>query len=140
MHFHAVWDSVGRLYDHRPDARVGEAAIHSQQGAAGNSRRAGQLTGLWNSNIIVAVHVPLPRLSLSSEFASTVVRDGTARWIFFCTDGAVRRRQWSWRRFRFVQTAPWVEKLHSDLVGIFHADPEIQLISTDLDSPFADDG
>jgi len=30
------------------------ASKKAEQGAAGNSRRAGQLTGLWNPNIIVA--------------------------------------------------------------------------------------
>jgi hypothetical protein len=29
-----------------------------------------------------------------------------------------------------------VEKLHADLVSIFQADPEVQIISTSLDSPF----
>ena len=55
---------------------------------------------------------------------------------FFCTDGAPGRRKWSWRRFRFMDTAPWAEKLHGDLVSIFRADPDVQLISTDLDSLF----
>lgn len=58
---------------------------------------------------------------------------------FFCTDAAVGPRQWSWRRFRFVDTMPWVERLHEDMVSIFRADPEVELISTDLDSPFLSD-
>jgi len=58
---------------------------------------------------------------------------------FFCTDGAVGRKKWSWKRFRFVDTAPWAEKLHEDLVAIFHADPEVQLINTACEDPFADD-
>jgi hypothetical protein len=58
---------------------------------------------------------------------------------FYCTDGAVGRRKWSWSRFRFVDTKPWADKLHSDLVSIFRTDPEIQLPHTELDSPFADD-
>jgi len=29
--------------------------------------------------------------------------------------------------------------LHSDLVSIFLADPDIQVLGTELDSPFADD-
>lgn len=56
----------------------------------------------------------------------------------FCTDGATGARRWSWRRFRFVDTAPWVEKLHQDLLAIFRADPEVEIVATDLDSPFAD--
>ena len=58
---------------------------------------------------------------------------------FFCTDGAVGPRQWSWKRFRFVDTTPWVEKLHDDMVSIFHTDPEVEVVSTDLDEPFPSD-
>jgi hypothetical protein len=57
----------------------------------------------------------------------------------FCTDGATGPRKWSWRRFRFIETRPWTEKLHQDLVSIFRADPEINVISTALDSPFPED-
>ena len=38
-----------------------------------------------------------------------------------------------------MSTLPWVEKLHAELVSIFRADPEVDLISTDLDAPFVDD-
>jgi hypothetical protein len=58
----------------------------------------------------------------------------------FCTDGAAAPRKWSWRRFRFVETKPWSEKLHGDLVSIFRADPEIEIVSTRLDSPFPENG
>jgi hypothetical protein len=58
----------------------------------------------------------------------------------FCTDGATARKKWSWRTFRFVDTTPYVNKLHEDLVSIFRADGEVQLLGTDLDSPFVDDG
>ncbi len=57
----------------------------------------------------------------------------------FCTDGAMARKKWSWRRFRFVDTTPYVNKLHEDLVSIFRADSEVQVLATDLDSPFVDD-
>lgn len=57
----------------------------------------------------------------------------------FCTDGATGGRKWSWRNFRFMDTAPWVSKLHEDLVSIFRADPEVEVISTDRDSPFAEE-
>ena len=58
---------------------------------------------------------------------------------FYCTDGATGPRKWSWRRFRFVDTTPYVNKLHNDLVSIFQADPEVQVLSTTLDSPFSDE-
>jgi hypothetical protein len=59
---------------------------------------------------------------------------------FFCTDGAAGPRKWSWRSFRFIDTGPWVERLHEDLAAIFRGDPEVQLVRTDLDSPFPEEG
>ncbi len=64
-------------------------------------------------------------------------RDGP--FDFFCTAGVFGRKKWSWSKFRFVDTAPWVEKLHEDMVAIFRADPEVQLVRTDLEEPFAED-
>ena len=58
----------------------------------------------------------------------------------FCTDGATAPRKWSWSRFRFVDTSPYVNKLHDDLVAIFRADRDVQVLATDLDSPFAEEG
>ena len=57
----------------------------------------------------------------------------------FCTDGATSAKKWSWRKFNFIDTTPWVVKLHEDLVLIFQADPEVQVVSTSLDSPFAEE-
>jgi hypothetical protein len=57
----------------------------------------------------------------------------------YVTAGVVEPRQWSWRQFRFVATAPAVARLHADLVAIFGMDPEVQVLGTDLDAPFADD-
>jgi len=58
---------------------------------------------------------------------------------FFCTDAAVGPRQWSWKKFRFVDTTPWAEKLHNDLVSIFRADPEVELVGADLEEPYPKD-
>ena len=57
----------------------------------------------------------------------------------FCTDGMTAVREWSWRKFRMIDTTPWAAKLHEDLVSIFRADPEVELVSTSLDSPFPAD-
>ena len=59
----------------------------------------------------------------------------------YVTDGAVRERQWSWRRLRVESTgaAAAATTLHSDLISIFSADPDVQVLATDLDSPFVDD-
>jgi hypothetical protein len=57
----------------------------------------------------------------------------------FCTDGATSSRIWSWRKFAFIDTAPWAQKLHGDLVAIFRSDGEIEVVSTSLDEPFAEE-
>jgi hypothetical protein len=53
-----------------------------------------------------------------------------------CVAGAPEPRMWSWRSFRFIDTLPWVEKLHQDLVWIFQADMDIKVVGTCFDSPF----
>jgi hypothetical protein len=57
----------------------------------------------------------------------------------FCTDGAVSPKKWSWKKLGFIDTTPWKTKLHEDLVAIFKADPEVQIVSTEADAPFSDD-
>jgi hypothetical protein len=47
---------------------------------------------------------------------------------FVCTDGAPTAKKWSWRKLRCIDTSPWVNKLHDDLVAIFEADKDIRLI------------
>ncbi|MCA3174187.1 MAG: hypothetical protein ING36_01405 [Burkholderiales bacterium] len=53
----------------------------------------------------------------------------------YCTDGAISKKAWSWRKFRFFDTSPWVEKLHEDMASIFQSDPDIQVLSTCLEEP-----
>lgn len=57
----------------------------------------------------------------------------------YVTDGAVSARPWSWRRFRFVDTEAAVSQLHADLIAIFRADRDVQLLSTDSDAPLIDE-
>jgi hypothetical protein len=57
----------------------------------------------------------------------------------YCTDGATAPKKWSWRRFRFVDTTHYVTKSHNDLVSIFRDDHDVQVLATDLDSPFEGD-
>jgi hypothetical protein len=59
---------------------------------------------------------------------------------FYCTDGATAPKVWSWRKFKFIDTTAWTTKLHSDLVAIFRSDPEVEVVSTELDSPFEEGG
>jgi hypothetical protein len=54
---------------------------------------------------------------------------------FCCTDGAVAERIWDWRRFRFIDTAPWAEALHGELLAIFGDDPEVELLGSGPDFP-----
>lgn len=37
-------------------------------------------------------------------------------------------RRWSWSRFRFVDSTPIVTKLFEDVVAIFKADPEVEVL------------
>lgn len=58
-------------------------------------------------------------------------RPGAAEPVeFVCSAGAVGVKQWSWRRFRRVDTRPWVEKLQSDLLVIFRADDGVEVVGT----------
>jgi hypothetical protein len=52
-----------------------------------------------------------------------------------CPDGAVAKRIWDWRRFRFIDTAPWAEALHGELLAIFRDDPEVELLGSSPDFP-----
>lgn len=54
---------------------------------------------------------------------------------FFTTDGATGPRKWSWKRFRFVDTSPWVDKLHQDLLAIFHADEDVEIVGVSEECP-----
>lgn len=54
---------------------------------------------------------------------------------FVCTDGAPGPRKWSWRGFRFVDTSPWVEKLHEDLMSVFQADQGVQIVGVTEEFP-----
>jgi hypothetical protein len=59
----------------------------------------------------------------------------------YVTDGAVKERKWSWRKFGLVSTGATAAatKLHADLVSILSTDPDVQVLATDLDSPFVED-
>jgi hypothetical protein len=38
-------------------------------------------------------------------------------------------RRWSWRRFRFVDTGPRVERLNADVLALFADDPAIEILT-----------
>lgn len=44
-------------------------------------------------------------------------------------------RRWSWRRFRFVDTSPRVERLNADVLAVFEGDPEIEVLGYLDDTP-----
>ena len=54
---------------------------------------------------------------------------------FACTDGATGPKKWSWTTFRFVDTSPWVNKLHDDLMAVFHADDDVQIVGVSNEFP-----
>lgn len=55
---------------------------------------------------------------------------------FVCTDGAPGRRIWNWKRFRYINTEPWVTQLHQDLLTILQRDAEIEIVSRTDEFPF----
>jgi hypothetical protein len=55
---------------------------------------------------------------------------------FACTDGTTAARTWSWTKFRFVDTLPWVRKLHEDLMAIFQADHDVEIVRITEVFPF----
>lgn len=67
-------------------------------------------------------------------YSGTRHDDGVSEYA--CTDGARAKRQWSWKRFRFVDTQPMAEQLQQDLLTIFQADRNIVIIGTSDNYPF----
>jgi hypothetical protein len=55
---------------------------------------------------------------------------------FACTDGTTGPRKWSWKAFRFVDTATLAKKLHEDLMGIFQADEHVEILGVSEEFPF----
>ncbi|MCO8123220.1 hypothetical protein NHH03_15840 [Stieleria sp. TO1_6] len=54
---------------------------------------------------------------------------------FVVTDGATGPRKWSWKKFRFVETSLWVEKLREDLFAIFEADEDVEIVGVSEEFP-----
>jgi len=54
---------------------------------------------------------------------------------FVCTDGAPGTRKWSWKRFRFVDPTPWVKQLHEELLAVFQADEDVEILGTSEEFP-----
>jgi hypothetical protein len=54
---------------------------------------------------------------------------------FACTDGVTAPKKWSWTKFRFVDTSPWVNRLHDDLMAIFQADDDVQIVAVSNEFP-----
>jgi hypothetical protein len=52
---------------------------------------------------------------------------------FVCVSDPDEGRRWSWRRFRFVDASWWAVKLHGDLLKIFQADQDVQVIGVHKD-------
>ena len=55
---------------------------------------------------------------------------------FCCTDGPLGNRKWSWRNFRFIETAPYREKLLDDLESIIKLDDAIEFLGIKDEFPF----
>lgn len=59
---------------------------------------------------------------------------------FVCTDGALSNRKWSWKRFRFVDTAPWTDKLLDDLTAIFDSNANVETLGIFDEFPTSQSG
>lgn len=56
---------------------------------------------------------------------------------YVCTDEApAGGRVWSWRKFAFVDTAPWTQRLNDDLISIFQQDTDVELVATHDEFPY----
>lgn len=51
------------------------------------------------------------------------------------THSAYDSYQWSWKRFWFVKTQPWAERLTEELLEVFEADPEIEVLGVQDEFP-----
>jgi hypothetical protein len=56
---------------------------------------------------------------------------------FVCNSGLSKGRKWSWKKFRFVETAPWVNQLDADLLTIFRSDPDVEIVGTFEEFPLS---
>ncbi|EMI19291.1 hypothetical protein RMSM_03795 [Rhodopirellula maiorica SM1] len=54
---------------------------------------------------------------------------------FACTEGTSGLRNWSWKKMRFIDTAPWTHQLHEELLEIFQADKDVEIIGTSEEFP-----
>jgi hypothetical protein len=54
---------------------------------------------------------------------------------FVCIDGSTGPKKWSWKRFGFCDTSPWVKKLHEDLINIFQSDEDVLIVSVTDEFP-----
>ncbi|MCS7469628.1 hypothetical protein NZK35_23505 [Stieleria sp. ICT_E10.1] len=57
---------------------------------------------------------------------------------FACTDGVIGPRKWSWKKLQFVDTSPWVDKLIDDMIAIFQADEDIEIVDVSEEFPDLD--
>lgn len=55
---------------------------------------------------------------------------------FVCTDSGLKPRQWSWSKFRFIDTTEATGKLESNLIEIFEADDAVEVIGVTDEFPF----
>ena len=50
-----------------------------------------------------------------------------------------RVRQWSWRRFHWLDTTKIAEQLQGAVVALFQADPDVTLLDFPTEIPYVDD-
>ncbi len=71
-----------------------------------------------------------------AEFTSGVGVYAQPAGRFACSCEPSQPRQWSWRKWRSVDTRQWTERLERELEALFEADPEIRVVGWTDEFPF----
>ena len=51
-------------------------------------------------------------------------------------NSALSDKKWSWKNFSYIDLKPFIEKLNKDLVEIFAADSQVELVQVTEEMPF----
>lgn len=55
---------------------------------------------------------------------------------YVCSDGFTSDRNWSWAKFRFIDTRQLSSKIYDDLVQTFQSDQDVQIVEVSDEFPF----
>ena len=55
---------------------------------------------------------------------------------YVCCDNSLSDKKWSWKKFGFIDTRPFVQKLNQDVLAIFTQDLDVEVVQITDDMPF----